>query len=141
MRAKALGSGTCTFVLAWLTGQPFPAAQVLGAALVLGFASYGLSIVLDAYALRLLGAAREAAYFATVPFVGALVAVPLLGERLRPLDLLEGVLMAASLVLLLRSTDPDPRDEGHGRGRERTSDTHASSGGFARRKAKYSSTS
>lgn len=102
VRTKALGSGACTLVLAWLTQQPFPAARVLGAALVLGFASYGLSIVLDAYALRLLGAAREAAYFATAPFVGALVAVPLLGERLRPLDLLAGALMATGVVLLLR---------------------------------------
>ena len=37
----------------------------LVAALLLGGVSYGFSIVLNAYALRLLGAAREAAYFAT----------------------------------------------------------------------------
>ncbi len=102
VRIKALGSGACTLVLAWLTRQPFPSHRVLGAALVLGFASYGLSIVLDAYALRLLGAAREAAYFATAPFVGALAAVPLLGERLRPLDLVAGALMTVGVVLLLR---------------------------------------
>ncbi len=102
VRTKALGSGLCTLALAWLLGQPLPSAKVLGAALVLGFASYGLSIVLDAYALRLLGAAREAAYFATAPFIGALAAVPLLGERLRPLDLVAGALMAVGVVLLLR---------------------------------------
>lgn len=102
VRIKALGSGACTLVLAWMTGQPFPGAAVLGGALVLGFASYGLSIVLDAYALRLLGAAREAAYFATAPFVGALVSVPLLGEHLRALDLVAGGLMATGVMLLLR---------------------------------------
>uniref|UniRef100_UPI001147784D DMT family transporter n=1 Tax=Myxococcus sp. AB036A TaxID=2562793 RepID=UPI001147784D len=102
VRTKALGSGGCTLVLAWLTGQSIPSGAVLGATLVLGFASYGLSIVLDAYALRLVGAAREAAYFATAPFVGALVAIPLLGEGLRSLDLLAGALMAAGVVLLLR---------------------------------------
>ncbi|WP_404372924.1 EamA family transporter [Corallococcus coralloides] len=102
VRIKALGSGACTLVLAWMTGQPFPGAAVLGGALVLGFASYGLSIVLDAYALRLLGAAREAAYFATAPFVGALASVPLLGERLRLLDLVAGALMATGVMLLLR---------------------------------------
>lgn len=102
VRIKALGSGACTLVLAWLTGQPFPSPRVLAATLVLGFASYGLSIVLDAYALRLLGAAREAAYFATAPFIGALASVPLLGERLRPLDLAAGALMATGVVLLLR---------------------------------------
>ncbi|ADO75674.1 DMT family transporter [Stigmatella aurantiaca] len=102
VRIKALGSGVCMLVLAWVTGQPFPSTPVQGGALVLGFASYGLSIVLDAYALRLLGAAREAAYFATAPFVGALVAVPLLGETLRPLDLVAGGLMATGVILLLR---------------------------------------
>ncbi|MCE9673989.1 EamA family transporter [Myxococcus stipitatus] len=102
VRIKALGSGACTLALAFLTGQALPTGSILGAALVLGFASYGLSIVLDAYALRMVGAAREAAYFATAPFVGALVAVPLLGERLRLLDLLSGALMAAGVVLLLR---------------------------------------
>jgi drug/metabolite transporter (DMT)-like permease len=108
VRTKALGSGMCTLALALLTGQPFPSLSVGGAALVLGFGSYGLSIVLDAYALRLLGAAREAAYFATAPFVGALVAVPLLGERLRPLDLLAGALMATGVVLLLRERHRHP---------------------------------
>ncbi|MCE9671700.1 DMT family transporter [Myxococcus stipitatus] len=102
VRIKALGSGACTLVLALLTGQPMPGGSVLGATLVLGFASYGVSIVLDAYALRLVGAAREAAYFATAPFVGALVSIPLLGEHLRLLDLLAGGLMAGGVVLLLR---------------------------------------
>ncbi len=102
VRIKALGSGVCMLALAWLTGQPFPSSGVLGATLVLGFASYGLSIVLDTYALRLLGAAREAAYFATAPFIGALLSVPLLGEHLRLLDLVAGALMATGVVLLLR---------------------------------------
>ena len=35
----------------------------------------------DAHAFRILGAAREAAFFATAPFAGALLAVALLGER------------------------------------------------------------
>jgi drug/metabolite transporter (DMT)-like permease len=102
VRIKALGSGACTLGLALLIGQPLPPARVLAAALVLGCASYGLSIVLDAYALRLLGAAREAAYFATAPFVGALAAVPLLGERFRLLDIVAGSLMAVGVALLLR---------------------------------------
>ncbi|WP_338870900.1 DMT family transporter [Myxococcus stipitatus] len=102
VRFKTLGSGSCTLLLALLTGQSLPTGTVLGAALVLGFASHGVSIVLDAYSLRLVGAAREAAYFATAPFVGALVAVPLLGEHLRPLDLLACGLMAGGVVLLLR---------------------------------------
>jgi drug/metabolite transporter (DMT)-like permease len=102
VRVKGLGAGTCTLVLALATGQHFPAPPVLAAALLLGCASYGVSIVLDMYALRYLGAAREAAYFATAPFLGALAALPLLGERLRWEDALAGTLMVAGVVLMLR---------------------------------------
>ncbi len=58
--------------------------------------------VLDTHALRLLGAAREAAYFATAPFVGALVAIPVLGERFQALEWVAGALMVAGVLLLLR---------------------------------------
>jgi drug/metabolite transporter (DMT)-like permease len=101
VRVKGLGAGTCTLVLALLTGQRFPAPGVLALALVLGCASYGVSIVLDTYALRYLGAAREAAWFATAPFIGALAAVPLLHERLGWREGLAGGLMVAGVVLLL----------------------------------------
>jgi drug/metabolite transporter (DMT)-like permease len=56
---------------------------VIAAALILGVFSYGVSILLDAYALRHIGAAREAAFFATAPFMGAIAAIPILGERPR----------------------------------------------------------
>jgi drug/metabolite transporter (DMT)-like permease len=103
VRLKALGAGTCMLVIAVVTGQqPLPGPGWLAAALALGTASYGLSIVLDMYALRLLGAAREAAYFATAPFLGALAALPLLGERLSLMNLLGGAAMALGVVLLVR---------------------------------------
>ena len=54
------------------------------------------------YALRLLGAAREAAYFATAPFMGATLALPLLGETPGALELGAGALMAAGVWLLAR---------------------------------------
>ena len=62
--------------------------------LALGFVSYGISVVLDVYALRFVGAAREAAYFATAPFAGALLAVPVLGDRIRGSEVVAGILMA-----------------------------------------------
>ncbi|MCI0672373.1 MAG: EamA family transporter [Myxococcaceae bacterium] len=102
VQVKALGAGIGALMLARMTGQHFPPEQVLWKALLLGTASYGASIVLDTYALRLLGAAREAAYFATAPFIGALAAVPLLGERLGAVQLAAGALMAAGVALLLR---------------------------------------
>jgi hypothetical protein len=68
----------------------------------LGAASYGVSIVLAVFALRELGAARQAALFATAPFAGALLALPILGERPGPPDVLALGLMAAGVLLSLR---------------------------------------
>jgi drug/metabolite transporter (DMT)-like permease len=102
VQVKALGAAAGALLLAWAVGQPFPPAETLWKPLLLGAASYGASIVLDTYALRLLGAAREAAFFATAPFIGALAAIPLLGERLTPVQLAAGALMACGVVLLLR---------------------------------------
>jgi len=101
VRAKTLGAGACTLALARLFGQAWPSLRTTLLALGLGAASYGTSILLDAYALRLLGAAREAAYFATAPFLGALGAVLLLGERLSAGTLLAGGVMAVGVGLLL----------------------------------------
>ncbi len=53
-------------------------------------------------ALRLLGAAGEAGFFATAPFIGAVVAVPVLGERWNIQDATSTALMMAGVALLLR---------------------------------------
>src|SRR5262249_24860593 len=71
-------------------------------ALVVGALGYGVSVVLDAYALRLVGAAREAAYFATAPFIGALAATVVVGESIGGRDALPIALMAGGVALLLR---------------------------------------
>ncbi|MFZ2491195.1 MAG: DMT family transporter [Thermoanaerobaculia bacterium] len=102
VRIKTLGAGTCMLVLALLLGQRMPRPSIVIAALVLGVFSYGVSILLDAYALRHIGAAREAAFFATAPFMGALAAVPILGERPRAMDLVALSAMAVGVAVLLR---------------------------------------
>jgi len=102
-RIKALGAGVCTTILAVIVGESFPRPIVIMAALVLGLFSYGVSLVLDMQALRLLGAAREAAFFATAPFVGAVAAVPILGERWLTSEILATAIMVVGLVLLLRA--------------------------------------
>jgi len=43
-----------------------------------GVFGYGVSLALFVVALRNLGTARTGAYFATAPFAGALIAIPLL---------------------------------------------------------------
>jgi len=102
VRIKSLCAGSVNLGLGLALGGRLPHSQVLAGALLLGLFSYGASVVLDAYALRLVGAAREAAYFATAPFVGALAAILILGETLNPLDLAAMSLMALGVAALLR---------------------------------------
>jgi hypothetical protein len=82
-------------------GVARPAFGPILAALGLGAVSYGLSVVLDAYALRALGAAREAAIFATAPFVGAALAVPLLSDDVGFRTLVAGAVMAIGVAFTL----------------------------------------
>jgi len=101
VRIKAGAAATVNLALALALGASIPPVEIVCAALGLGAVSYGLSIVLDAYALRVLGTAREAAIFATAPFVGALLALPILAESLSRADIFAGVIMAGGVVLLL----------------------------------------
>jgi drug/metabolite transporter (DMT)-like permease len=103
VRVKALAAGLMNTALGlWLSGGSLPPLSLVAGALVLGSLSYGVSIVLDAYALRLIGAAREAAYFATAPFVGALASLALLEESARWHDAIAMAAMALGVVYLLR---------------------------------------
>jgi drug/metabolite transporter (DMT)-like permease len=72
-RIKTLAAGTCVLVLALWQGGRLPGTTAVISAGVVGALCYGVSIVLAVKALRELGAARESAYFATAPFVGALL--------------------------------------------------------------------
>ena len=78
---KGLAAGAVNLGIAAQTGAPWPSgAHVLGAALV-GFAGYGVSLVLFVLALRYLGAARTGAYFSTAPFIGAAASLLLFRQR------------------------------------------------------------
>jgi drug/metabolite transporter (DMT)-like permease len=102
-RAKALAAGSVNVALSLALGERLPSRLALAGMLATGFLGYGLSIVLHLLAMRYVGAARQAAYFATAPFMGALAAVPILGERLGAAELGAGGLMAAGAILLLRA--------------------------------------
>lgn len=105
---KTLGAGIINLLVALLLGAPLPGSGTIASALLLGCVSYGVSVVLDAYALRLVGAAREAALFATAPFVGALASVVLCGERLSVADFGAMGAMALGVSLLLREHHAHP---------------------------------
>ena len=98
---KGLAAGTTNLVIAWALGSAWPAWSNVAAAAVLGFFSYGASLVLFVIALRRLGTARTGAYFSVAPFFGALLAVALLGERLEPALLFAGTLMLLGVWLHL----------------------------------------
>lgn len=102
VRIKTLGAGCVNLLVALLLGARLPEPGIIVSALLLGSVSYGASVVLDAYALRLLGAAREAAFFATAPFIGALASIVLCGDRLGAVDVGAMGAMALGVVLLLR---------------------------------------
>jgi drug/metabolite transporter (DMT)-like permease len=98
---KTAIAGSVNITIALARGDAFPHASLLLGALILGAISYGLSVVLDAYALRLLGAGRESAVFATAPFAGALVAVPVLNEHFSAADVAGAAVMALGVALTL----------------------------------------
>lgn len=77
---KGLTAGAVNTGLALLLGAALPAWATAGAAMTVGFVGYGLSLVLFVRALRDLGTARTGAYFSTAPFIGAAIAILLLGE-------------------------------------------------------------
>lgn len=102
VRVKALAAGCFNVILGSLVGGGMPSLRTVALALPVGAVSYGISVVLDAYALRLVGAAREAVYFATAPFLGALVSVFCFGDLLSRVDVMAMGLMAWGVLLLLR---------------------------------------
>ena len=77
---KGIVAGGINLSLAFAHGAIWPPSTQIGAAAMLGFFGYGISLVLFVLALRKLGAARTGAYFSTAPFIGAAIAVWLLGD-------------------------------------------------------------
>lgn len=78
---KGLVAGAVNLALALALGASLPAPPVLAAAAALGFAGYGVSLVLFIVALRDLGTARTGAYFSVAPFFGAALSLALVAER------------------------------------------------------------
>lgn len=101
---KGLVAGSVNLALALAMGAALPAGLAVAASMLLGFLSYGISLVLFIYALRHIGSARTAAHFSTAPFLGAVLAVILLGEPLTLSFLLALGLMVVATWIVLRET-------------------------------------
>ena len=99
--SKGLIAGTVNTVLALSLGAVLPNALTLLSTAAVGFLGYGLSLVLFVLALRGLGSARTGAYFSTAPFIGAALALGLLGEATTSAFWLAGGFMALGVWLHL----------------------------------------
>lgn len=98
---KGLAAGSTNLLLAWWLGTTWPGLSTLASAALLGFLSYGASLVLFVLALRHLGTARTGAYFSVAPFFGALLGVLMLGELVTAVLVAAGCLMALGVWLHL----------------------------------------
>ncbi|WP_304351474.1 DMT family transporter [Comamonas testosteroni] len=101
---KGLAAGATNLLLALATGAVWPLPGVVALGTVIGFLSYGTSLVLFVIALRYLGTARTGAYFSIAPFFGAVLAIAFLGEPASPRLLVAGVLMGIGVWLHLTET-------------------------------------
>jgi drug/metabolite transporter (DMT)-like permease len=98
---KGLAAGSVNVAAALALGAHLPQALPLAGSLLLGWLGYGVSLVLYILALRHLGSARAAAHFSTAPFIGAALAIALLGEPVSPGFVAAFLLMAVATWLAL----------------------------------------
>lgn len=99
---KGVIAGITLFSIAGIAGMPLPASGMLAIGLVLGFLTYGISIVLYIRAMRDLGAVRACSFLSTAPFAGAALSLLLLGELVDPGFLFAFATMAVGVWLLLK---------------------------------------
>lgn len=108
---KGCVAGVVNVGIAFGLGSALPPLGVLGAAVVVGFVGYGVSLVLFVVALRHIGTARTGAYFSLAPFFGGLVAVLVLREPVTVQIVVAGSLMALGVWLHL--TERHEHEHGH----------------------------
>jgi len=98
---KGLVAGSVNLLLGVWLGSAWPNTFFLATALVVGFFSYGLSLVLFVLSLRTLGTARTGAYYSTAPFIGAILALLVWREPITPIFAAASGAMAAGVLLLM----------------------------------------
>lgn len=101
--AKGIVAGSVNLLIGVAAGGHLPAAAT-AAALAVGGVGYGASIMLWISGARELGAARGQIIFAAAPFVGAVLSWLVLHEAVHGTTLAAGLLAAAGVGLVLRSS-------------------------------------
>ncbi len=105
---KGLAAGVCNTMLALTGGSALPATGAIVGAMAVGFAGYGLSLVLFVVALRTLGTARTGAYFSVAPLFGVVISLLIWPAAPGLMFWLASVLMAAGIWLHVRERHAHP---------------------------------
>jgi len=105
---KGLVAGSVNFAIALLLGAHLPHAVTMAAAMLTGFAGYGISLVLFVVALRNLGTARTGAYFSVAPLFGVTLSLVLWPEMPSLLFWVAAALMALGVWLHIRERHEHP---------------------------------
>lgn len=98
---KGLVAGAVNTGLAVYLGAPMVSPAVAASGAVVGFFGIGVSLVFFMLGLRHLGTARTGAYFSLAPFIGAVLSILMLGDKLTLGLGVAGLLMAVGLWLHL----------------------------------------
>lgn len=110
--SKGIMAGLVNTLLAFSLGATLPSPVTTLETMAVGLLGYGFSLVMFVLALRGLGTARTGAYFSTAPFVGALIALLVLGESAGPQFWVAALLMAVGVWLHL--TEKHAHEHEHG---------------------------
>ena len=110
--SKGMVAGLANTLLALTLGAGLPSAIITLQTMTVGLLGYGFSLVMFVLALRGLGTARTGAYFSTAPFVGALIALLVLGESAGPQFWIAVLLMGIGVWLHL--TEKHEHEHEHG---------------------------
>ena len=105
---KGMVAGVVNLSLALMLGAQLPAIASIGAAALIGFCGYGVSLVLFVLGLRHLGSARTGAYFSAAPFIGAAISLLVLHDTVGGLFWLAAGLMGVGIWLHLTERHQHP---------------------------------
>ncbi|WP_175107688.1 DMT family transporter [Pararobbsia alpina] len=105
---KGLVAGSVNLGIALLMGAHLPGVGKMAAAMLTGFAGYGVSLVLFVVALRNLGTARTGAYFSVAPIFGVALSLVLWPEIPSLLFWVATALMALGIWLHIRERHEHP---------------------------------
>jgi len=101
---KGCFSGLGSLIVAFLSGEHFPAAHFIVCALFLGFVAYGLSINFYIMAQKDIGAAKTSSFYSVAPFLGVAFSMALLGERPGMRFYTALTLMAVATLIMIKDT-------------------------------------